>query len=171
MRICSFLPSATEIVYALGLGDQLYGVTRSCDYPAEARAKPVVVRSILDEQGLTSAEIDRIVKEHARTGQSVYRIDMAALRSADPDLILTQELCDVCAVGYQDVLAQINVLPKTPRVVSLNPTALEDVLHDMLTVGQVTGTVERAQSTVAALRQRLDAVRQRAAHATTRPRV
>jgi iron complex transport system substrate-binding protein len=171
MRICSFLPSATEIVYSLGLGDQLYGVTRSCDYPAEALTKPVVVRSILDEEGLTSTEIDRIVKEHARSGQSVYHIDMEALRAADPDLILTQELCDVCAVGYQDVLTQVKDLPKTPRVVSLNPTSLQDVLRDMLTVGEVTGTAERARAAVAALRQRIEAVRQRAARASTRPRV
>jgi iron complex transport system substrate-binding protein len=171
MRICSFLPSATEIVYTLGLGDQLYGVTRSCDYPAEALTKPVVVRSILDEAGLTSTDIDRIVKEHARNGQSVYHIDMEALRAADPDLILTQELCDVCAVGYQDVLTQVKDLPKRPRVVSLNPTSLEDVLRDMLTVGEVTGTSELAGATVAALRQRIEAVRQRAAQATTRPRV
>jgi iron complex transport system substrate-binding protein len=171
MRICSFLPSATEIVYALGLGDQLYGVTRSCDYPAGALAKPVVVRSILDEEGLTSTDIDRIVKEHARNGQSVYHIDMEALRTADPDLILTQELCDVCAVGYQDVLTQVKDLPKAPRVISLNPTALEDVLHDMLTVGEVTGTSQLARSTVATLRQRIETVRRRAAQATTRPRV
>jgi iron complex transport system substrate-binding protein len=171
MRICSFLPSATEIVYTLGLGDQLYGVTRSCDYPAEALAKPIVVRSILDEEGLTSGDIDRIVKEHARNGQSVYHIDMEALRAAEPDLILTQQLCDVCAVGYDDVLAQVKDLPKKPRVVSLNPTSLEDVLHDMLTVGEVTGTADRAQAAVSALRQRIGAVRLQAAKATTRPRV
>jgi iron complex transport system substrate-binding protein len=171
MRICSFLPSATEIVCTLGLGDQLYGVTRSCDYPAEARTKPIVVRSILDEEGLTSRDIDRIVKEHARNGQSVYHIDMEALRAADPDLILTQELCDVCAVGYQDVLTQVKELPKQPRVVSLNPISLEDVLHDMLTVGEVTGTSDRAQAAVNTLRQRVERVRQRAAQATTRPRV
>lgn len=171
MRICSFLPSATEIVYTLGLGDQLYGVTRSCDYPAEARTKPVVVYSILDDRGLSSAEIDRIVKEHARDNQSVYRIDMEALRRADPDLILTQELCDVCAVGYQDVLTQIKELPKKPQVVSLNPTALEDVLRDIVTVGEATGTAERAQAIVGDMRQRIEAVRARAAQAPTRPRV
>jgi iron complex transport system substrate-binding protein len=171
MRICSFLPSATEIVYALGLGDQLCGVTRACDYPAEAHTKPMVVRSILDDRGLSSAEIDRIVKEHARNGESVYKVDMDALRAADPDLILTQELCDVCAVGYQDVLTQVKDLPKTPRVVSLNPTSLGDVLRDMLTVGEVTGMSERAQEAVAALQQRIDNVRQRAAQATSRPRV
>jgi iron complex transport system substrate-binding protein len=171
MRICSFLPSATEIVYTLGLGDQLYGVTRSCDYPAEARAKPIVVRSILDEEGLTSGDIDRIVKEHARNGQSVYHIDMEALRAAEPDLILTQELCDVCAVGYQDVLTQVKDLPKKPRVVSLNPTSLADVLHDVLTVGEATSTSDRAQAAVSSLRQRIDAVRRQAAKATARPRV
>ena len=171
MRICSFLPSATEIVYTLGLGDQLYGVTRSCDYPADALRKPIVVRSILDEEGLSSGDIDRIVKEHARNGQSVYHIDMEALRAAEPDLILTQQLCDVCAVGYDDVLTQIKDLPKKPRVVSLNPTSLGDVLQDLLTVGEVTGTSERAQAAVNTLRQRVERVRQRAAQATTRPRV
>jgi iron complex transport system substrate-binding protein len=171
MRICSFLPSATEIVYALGLGDQLYGVTRSCDYPAEALSKPIVVRSILDEEGLSSADIDRIVKEHARDGQSVYQIDMEALRAAEPDLILTQQLCDVCAVGYDDVLTQVKDLPKQPRVVSLNPTSLGDVLEDVLTVGEVTGTTDRARAAVSALQQRIDAVRQQAAKATVRPRV
>jgi iron complex transport system substrate-binding protein len=171
MRICSFLPSATEIVYTLGLGDQLYGVTRSCDYPAEALSKPIVVRSILDEEGLSSADIDRIVKEHARNGQSVYHIDMEALRAAEPDLILTQQLCDVCAVGYDDVLTQVKDLPKKPRVVSLNPTSLGDVLRDLLTVGEVTGTSAQAQAVVSALQQRIDAVRQQAAKVTTRPRV
>lgn len=171
MRICSFLPSATEIVYTLGLGDQLYGVTRSCDYPSEARTKPVVVYSILDDRGLSSSDIDRIVKEHAYNNQSVYRIDMEALQRAAPDLILTQELCDVCAVGYQDVLTQIRDLAKKPQVVSLNPTALEDVLRDILTVGEATGTADRAQATVAALRQRLEDVRRRTAHVSTRPRV
>jgi iron complex transport system substrate-binding protein len=171
MRICSFLPSATEIVYTLGLGDQLYGVTRSCDYPTEALSKPIVVRSILDEEGLTSSDIDRIVKEHARDGQSVYHIDMEALRAAAPDLILTQQLCDVCAVGYDDVLTQVKDLPKKPRVVSLNPTSLGDVLQDILTVGEATGTSERAQVIVGALQQRIEAVRQQAAKATTRPRV
>jgi iron complex transport system substrate-binding protein len=171
MRICSFLPSATEIVYALGLGDQLCGVTRACDYPAEARTKLMVVRSILDDRGLSSAEIDRIVKEHARDGESVYKVDMDALRAADPDLILTQELCDVCAVGYQDVLTQVKELPKTPQVVSLNPTSLGDVLGDMLTVGEATGMSERAREAVAALQQRIDNARQRAALATSRPRV
>jgi iron complex transport system substrate-binding protein len=171
MRICSFLPSATEIVYSLDLGDQLYGVTRSCDYPAEARSKPIVVRSILDEEGLTSGDIDRIVKEHARNGQSVYHIDLEALRAAAPDLILTQQLCDVCAVGYDDVLTQVKDLPKKPRVVSLNPTSLGDVLRDILTVGEVTGTSDRAQAAVSALQQRIEAVRQQAAKATMRPRV
>jgi iron complex transport system substrate-binding protein len=170
MRICSFLPSATEIVFALGLGDQLYGVTQSCDYPSEARAKPVVVRSILDGQDISSTEIDRIVIEHARRGESVYHIDMEALRRAEPDLILTQELCDVCAVGYQDVLAQTRSLPKVPQVLSLSPNTLDDIFQDMIRVGEATGAVERAQAAINALRQRVENVRQRAAQAATRPR-
>ena len=171
MRICSFLPSATEIVFALGLGDQLCGVTQGCDYPAEAQTKPVVVRSILDGQDLSSAEIDRIVMEHFQRGESVYRIDLDGLRAAAPDLILTQELCDVCAVGYQDVLSQVKSLPKVPQVLSLSPQTLEDVLHDMLKVGETTGASERATAAVMSFRQRIENVRQRAALAAMRPRV
>ena len=170
MRICSFLPSATEIVYALGLGDQLYGVTQSCDYPADARTKPRVVRSILDGQDLSSTEIDRIVIEHARRGESVYHIDMDALRRVEPDLILTQELCDVCAVGYQDVLAQTRSLPKVPQVLSLSPNTLEDIFQDMIRVGEATGSVARAHTAVSVLRRRVESVRQRAAQAAMRPR-
>lgn len=171
MRVCSFLPSATEIVFALGLGDQLCGVTQGCDYPSEARTKPVVVRSILDGQELSSAEIDRIVREHFQRGQSVYQIDLDALQTAAPDLILTQELCDVCAVGYQDVMHQVKSLPKVSQVLSLSPSTLEDVLADIRRVGEATGTADRAIAVVAALRQRIDHVRQRAAFATTQPRV
>ncbi len=171
MRICSFLPSATEIVFALGLDDQLYGVTQSCDYPPEARAKPVVVRSILDGQDLSSAEIDRIVMEHFQRGESVYQIDMDALRRTGPDLILTQELCDVCAVGYQDVLTQTKSLPKVPQVLSLSPNTLGDVLQDMLRVGEATGASDRATAAVAALHAQIEKVRQRAALAASRPRV
>ena len=93
MRICSFLPSATEIVYALGLGDSLYGVSHECDYPAEARAVTRIVSSVFGDRSYTSAEIDRIIRERLAEGKGIYEIDEDALRTLQPDLLLTQELC------------------------------------------------------------------------------
>lgn len=95
MRICSFLPSATEIVYALGLQDQLYGVTFECDYPPEARSKPIVVRSVFDGMQPSSAEISRIIGERLKEGLGIYEIDQEVLRAAEPDLLLTQAICEV----------------------------------------------------------------------------
>ncbi len=95
MRICSFLPSATEIVYALGLQDQLYGVTFECDYPPEARTKPIVVRSVFDGTQPSSAEISRVIGERLKEGLGIYEIDQATLRAAEPDLLLTQAICEV----------------------------------------------------------------------------
>ena len=94
MRICSFLPSATEVVYALGLGDDLYGVSHECDYPPDAKNKPVVVRSVLENQGFSSADIHKIVEGRFSEGKGIYEIDLDVLLKAEPDLILTQELCE-----------------------------------------------------------------------------
>jgi iron complex transport system substrate-binding protein len=94
MRICSFLPSATEMVYALGLGDHLYGVSHECDYPPEARSKPVAVRSVLQNGEYSSAEIHQIIQERLKEGKGIYEIDETILREAQPDLLLTQELCE-----------------------------------------------------------------------------
>ena len=104
MRVCSLLPGATEIAFALGLGDDVVGVTHECDYPAEARQKPVVVRSLIDSNRMTSLEIDQWVSERTRRNQGLYMIDEKRLREAAPDVILTQGLCDVCAIDYNEVV-------------------------------------------------------------------
>ena len=169
MRICSLLPSATEIVYALGLGDQLYGVSHECDFPPEAAAKPTLIRSVFDPSTLSSHEIDRAVIEHLRRGEGVYAIDVDRLRRADPDLILTQELCDVCAVPYTEVKRAVEELGSRPRLLPLSPTLLGDVLHDIRRVGEAAGRVEQAESLVAALQSRVDRVVARAARAVEQP--
>ena len=103
MRICAFLPSATEIVYLLGLGDSLYGVSHECDFPADALGKPKVVRSRFDPDTLSSAEIDKLVTEMMTRGENIYEVDEDTLSAARPDLVITQQLCEVCAVSFEDV--------------------------------------------------------------------
>src|SRR5262249_43459886 len=138
MRICSLLPSSTEIVYALGLEDSLAGVTFECDYPAEARQKPVVVHTKLPH-GLSPEKIDRLVNEFAGRGESLYRLDLEQLQAIEPDLIITQDLCHVCAASPHDLGAVLPRLAKPPRVLSLRPQCLDDVWQNIITVGQATG--------------------------------
>ena len=169
MRICSLLPSATEIVYALGLGDQLYGVSHECDYPPEAAAKPTLIRFAFDQSSLSSLEIDHAVMERLRSGEGVYAIDQDLLRQAEPDLILTQELCDVCAVPYSEVKRAVDQLVSRPRLLPLSPSLLGDVLQDISRVGEATGREEQAGFLVRRLRERIDRVTARTATAAERP--
>ena len=171
MRICSFLPSATEIVYALGLGDSLAAVSHECDFPEEALSKPKVVRSKFDHTDMTGQEIDSLVSEMARRGERIYEVDEEVLRRADPDLVLTQELCEVCAVSFEDVERAVVRLDKIPQVVSLDPSTIEDVLGDIATVGEFAGVSQEADIVVGGLRDRIDAVRALASGAATRPTV
>ncbi len=169
MRICSLLPSATEIVYALGLGDQLYGVSHECDFPPGAVAKPIMIRSVFDPSVLSSLEIDRAVIERLRRGEGVYTIDLDRLRQADPDLILTQELCDVCAIPYSEVQRAVEQLGGRPRLLPLSPALLGDVLQDIRQVGEATDRREQAESLAEGLQGRIDRVTATAAHAVERP--
>jgi iron complex transport system substrate-binding protein len=171
MRVCSLLPGATEIAFALGLGDDVVGVTHECDYPAEARQKPVVVRSLIDSHRMTSLEIDRWVSERLRNNQGLYMIDEERLREAAPDVILTQGLCDVCAIDYNEVVTASETLANKPKIVSLTPNCLTDVLDDVARVGEATGQDRRAERFVQELEQRISSVRERAAKSSTRPRV
>ncbi len=171
MRICSFLPSATEIVYALGLGDSLAAVSHECDFPAEALSKPKVVRSKFDHTVMTSQEIDNLVSEMARRGERIYEVDEEVLREANPDLVITQELCEVCAVSYEDVERAVVQLDTPPRLVSLDPSSIEDVLSNIATVGGLAGVTQRAEGVVRGLRNRIDGVRARGSGAETRPTV
>jgi len=169
MRICSLLPAATEIAFALGLGDAVVGVTHECDYPPQAKKKPVVVTSVIDAARMTSGEIDRKVGEALQTGKGLYSIDEAAFIDAAPDLILTQGLCDVCALDYNEVVKAAAKLSRQPAILSLNPHGLADMLDDIRRVGVATERLIAAEALVQDLQRRID----RVAHARPahRPRV
>jgi iron complex transport system substrate-binding protein len=171
MRVCCLLPGATEIAFALGLGDDVVGVTHECDYPAEARQKPIVVRSLIDSNRMTSLEIDRWVSERLRNNQGLYTIDEERLREAAPDVILTQGLCDVCAIDYNEVVSAAETLAKKPKIVSLTPNCLTDVLDDLARVGEATGQNRRAEQLLRELEQRISAVREKVAKSSAHPRV
>jgi iron complex transport system substrate-binding protein len=158
MRICSLLPGATEIAYLLGLGDQIVGVTHECDYPPDAQYKPAVVRSVIDAKRMSSAEIDAKVIELLQAGKGLYSIDERVFMDAAPDLILTQGLCDVCALDYTEVVAAAKRLTSTPHIVSLNPRSLAEMLDDILRIGSATGRAAAASTVVNNLRKRIDAV-------------
>ena len=148
MRIVSLLPSATEIVFALGLGDELVGVTHECDFPPEVAGDPQVTRSTNDLAGRSSREIDRLVGDAVHGGSSLYALDEDALAAADPDLILTQELCAVCAVSYREVNDVARAIDADITVVSLEPTSVEGVLNSISTVGAMTDAEDAAVDVV-----------------------
>jgi len=154
MRICSFLPSATEIVYALGLSDSLVGVTYECDYPDEARHKPVVIFSNL-QAGLPEREIDSEVKQSASTGSALYRLDADRLRELKPDLIIAQDLCRVCAASPNDLGPVLASLTPEPAVLTLTPHTVDDVFNDILRVGDATNRSAEAHALVGELRKRV----------------
>src|SRR6476620_336690 len=155
MRIVSLLPSATEIVFALGLEDGHVGVTHECDWPPEAAEIPVVTRSTNELAELSSREIDRLVGQAVHGGSSLYELDEAALEAAEPDLILTQELCAVCAVGYREVTDVARAIDADITAVSPEPTSIEGILNSISTVGARTDAAEAALDVLATLRERL----------------
>ena len=157
MKIWSLLPSSTEILFALGLGDEVTGVTHECDTPPEAASKPRVTFSEIDSS-LPSAEIDRQVAEHAKHGRQLYHIVEKRLRTDPPDLIVTQDLCPVCAVSPSDFAGHMEEAGCSAEVVCLNPHLLEGVIEDIITVGRATGREARAEEYAALLRSRIAAV-------------
>jgi iron complex transport system substrate-binding protein len=158
MRICSFLPSGTEIVCALGLDDSLRAVSHECDYPAHVRSKPKIVRSRFDSATLTSAEIDRTVADLMAKGERIYEVDDTVLRDARPDLVITQQLCEVCAVSFKDVQTATLQLQTPPRIISLDPSSIGDVMTDIETIGEATETTAKAGELTRDLRGRIEAV-------------
>jgi iron complex transport system substrate-binding protein len=166
VRIVSLLPSATEILFAVGAGDHVVGVTFECDFPPEARTRQIVSTTALPE-GLTPAGIDAEVRSRLAAGEDLYTLDEGALRTIDPDLVVTQDLCAVCAVDIKEVDQALAHLGCRAEVVTLDPMSLDAVLASIEIVGKATDTQEQAQELVRALRQRLQAV---AAAVAGRPR-
>ncbi|HVS08040.1 MAG TPA: ABC transporter substrate-binding protein [Candidatus Dormibacteraeota bacterium] len=162
MRIASLLPSATEIVCSLGLEDELVAVTHECDFPESVRTKPVLTRSVLSAAS-TGAEVDHHIRELVHQGSSIYALDADLLAALHPDLILTQELCEVCAVSYPIVERAARRLGSSPQLVSLEPESLEDVFQNILFVGRLVGRPDAAEDVCDALRRRVASVEQRVA--------
>jgi iron complex transport system substrate-binding protein len=170
-RIVSFLPSATEMVFDLGLGDQLLAVSHECDYPAAARQKSVVVRPVLPVERMTQSEIDVQVTQRLRDGKSLYELDEGAIRELAPDLILTQDLCQVCAASGNEATQLLASLPHKPRVLSMTPKSLEGIFASVLDLGEATGTTVRARELIGAARARLERIALRTQRADHRVRV
>jgi iron complex transport system substrate-binding protein len=170
MRIVSLLPSATEIICQLELGDRLVGVTHECDWPPSVRRLPKVTRSRIPARA-ASRDIDELVRDHLKTEQALYSLNIPKLAELQPDLIVTQGLCDVCAVSEAEVQAAACALPGEPRVVNLGPTCLTDVFDCLRLVGEAAECEERAEREVAALEARVAVVAERSARVAKRPRV
>ena len=160
MRICSLLPSATEILYALGLGDQVVGVSHTCDYPAEARSQPVVTHSLREVSHLGSREIDALIQQARANSNPVHWIDGELLRELQPDLIVTQEICQVCAIGSGSVYeTAARVLDYQPQIITSRPAGLEDIYQNIRTIGRATDVSKRADELVRSLRSRVEWVK------------
>ncbi len=169
MRIVSLIPSATEMLFALGVGPDVIAVTHECDYPPAARELPKITRDVL-EPGLSAREIDAAVRERTLAGESIYELDDELLHDLRPDLIITQQLCAVCAVSYDQVRALAEEIVTRPRVVSLDPRTVGEVLGDVRTLAQLTDRKDAAVSLVRDASARIDRVRL-AVRGARRPRV
>jgi iron complex transport system substrate-binding protein len=159
VRIASLVPSATEMLFALGLGDQVVAVTHECDYPPEAAGKRHLTRSLVPD-GLSAGEIDAEVRRLTGEGRHLYELDEPTLTELDVDLIVTQAVCEVCAVSYDDVIAVADRLPSQPRVISLDPSNLAEVLADVPRLGEAAGVPDRARALHDDLERRFQAVRE-----------
>ena len=169
-RIVSLLPAATEIVAALGLIDQVVGVSHECDFPTEANEKPRVTRCAVHGAELASRDVDEWVRCALHDNGSIYTIDEPLLRKLQPNVILTQKLCDVCAVGYDTVARLAQTLPGPPRVVNLEPTSLADIFDDIRRVAATCDVLERAEKLIENLSERVEYVRERSARIPNRAR-
>jgi len=170
-RIVSFLPSATETACALGLFDQIVGVTHECDYPPEVQGKPVVVKNVLPIEQMTQSEIDAAVSARMHQGQSLYQIDENLLQRLAPDLILTQDLCQVCAPSGNEVSQVLKLLPKQPQILWLTPKSLHEIEENIRDLGEATGRQVAAQELIKRNSARLGRLREATAKLDYRPRV
>lgn len=170
MRIVSLLPSATEIICSLGFADSLVGVSHECDYPAEVLELPKVTTSLIPEAA-SSKEIDALVREKLKTSKALYSLNQSVLEKLKPDLIITQALCDVCAVAEEEVREVVSKLPGTPQVINLAPMTLAQVFESMLQVGRAVGKEEHAITVVKAYQKRVDEVVLRSKQMVKNPRL
>jgi iron complex transport system substrate-binding protein len=170
-RIVSFLPSATEMACALGLSDRLVGVTHECDYPPEVKSKSIVVRAALPIETMTQTEIDAVVSERMRNGDSLYEVDERLLRELAPDLILTQDLCQVCAPSGNEVSQALSQLAKKPEILWLTPNSLEQIFDNLRDLGEATGETAKASELIAEAQGRLSRIESITSNLTVRPRV
>ena len=171
MRICSLVPAATEVLFALGLGDQVVGVTHECDYPPEAATRAVVTASILDTEELTSAEIDRAVSEAAGNGRPLYAIDEDRWQELEPDVVVSQELCDVCAVSTDDAKAVVAARKVDADVISYSPTTLVGIVDAVAILGTALHAEPAGAEIAAGMRARLERVAAALAEVEEIPRV
>jgi len=171
MRICSLLPGATEVIAALGLADDLVGISHECDYPPAIKHKPVMVRATIDGDHSSSAEIDHQVTAAVKAGRQLYELDEGLFTRAQPDLVVIQDLCHVCAVTPGQLQRAISALPHKPQLLSLNPLILDDILMDVERIGTATKRLAEAQTLTSALQSRLDFIRALVASANERPTV
>jgi iron complex transport system substrate-binding protein len=169
-RIVSLLPAATEIAAALGLMDGVVGVSHECDFPDEANQRPRVTHCPVHNAGMTSRELDEWVRRALRENGTIYTIDEQLLRKLQPDVILTQKLCDVCAVGYGTVARLAETLPGPPTVVNLEPSSVSDIFDDIWRVAKVCDVPERANKLLSQVSDRIEGVRRRANRIVHRPR-
>jgi iron complex transport system substrate-binding protein len=169
MRIVSLVPNGTEILFALGAGELVVGVSHECDFPEEARRRPVLTGSAL-RPGMSAAEVDAAVSAQVGSGESLYTLDEERIAALAPDVIVTQQLCPVCAVSTEQVDGAVRPLPRCPDVVSLDPKTLGDVFADIRRVGELTGRKTEAEALLGDLQDRLEAVRSKVA-GRPRPRV
>jgi iron complex transport system substrate-binding protein len=169
MRIVSLVPHATELLFALGLGDQVVGVTHECDYPDQAQDRPQVTRDVL-APGMSPGAIDAAVRARTAAGESIYELDEEIVRELEPDLIVTQALCHVCAVSVDEVRALAQTLPGPPRVIALDPTTYGETVGDVRTIAQATDAKDAALDLIARTARRADVVRL-AVRGAPRPRV
>src|SRR5438445_435861 len=170
MRIVSLLPSATEILIALGLDREIVGVSHECDFPLQARTKPVVIHSSLPHD-ISPAEIDHFVREYVSRGESLYAVDVDLLETLHPDLIITQDLCHVCAASPDDLATVLSRFERQPEVLCLNPQDLGDVWRDILLVGEATCRGLQAEKLLDQIGQRLGALERQIDSSASRPRV
>jgi iron complex transport system substrate-binding protein len=170
MRICSLLPSATEVLFALGLGDSVAGVTHECDFPPEAAAKPALISPRVDPNA-KSDDLDRSVRELMARGESLYAVRDDLLREIQPDLIITQDLCHVCAASPDDLASALAKMPKQPRILTLQPHTLADVWNDIRRIGDATGRPREADEFAARQENKVASIRAVVGIAASRPRV